>query len=48
MRLSLSTADLIFDARLPELPSLRFGRAQPRRAADIAQLPTDWNDFCRL
>lgn len=29
VRLSLSTADLIFDARLPELPSLRFGRAQP-------------------
>jgi hypothetical protein len=27
--LSLSTADLIFDARLPELPSLRLGRAQP-------------------
>ena len=27
--LSLSTADLIHDARLPELPSLRLGRAQP-------------------
>lgn len=29
VRLALSTADLIYDARLPELPSLRFGRAQP-------------------
>ncbi len=29
VRLALSTADLLFDARLPELPSLRFGRAQP-------------------
>lgn len=29
--LALSSADLVFDARLPELPSLRFGRAQPRR-----------------
>jgi len=29
VRLALSTADLIFDARLPELSSLRFGRAQP-------------------
>lgn len=29
VRLSLSTADLLFDARLPELPALRYGRAQP-------------------
>ena len=29
VRLSLSTADLAQDARLPELRSLRFGRAQP-------------------
>jgi hypothetical protein len=30
--LSLSSADLVFDARLPELTSLRFGRAQaPKR-----------------
>lgn len=29
--LALSSADLVFDARLPELPSLRFGRAQPAR-----------------
>lgn len=28
-RLELSTADMRFDARLPALPSLRFGRAQP-------------------
>lgn len=28
-RLSLSTADLLYDARLPELSSLRIGRAQP-------------------
>lgn len=27
--LSLSTADLLLDTRLPELPSLRLGRAQP-------------------
>ncbi|MFO0572450.1 MAG: DUF4139 domain-containing protein [Polyangia bacterium] len=33
VRLSLSSADLVYDARLPELPSLRLGRAQagPRR-----------------
>lgn len=32
-RISVSTADLLLDTRLPELPSLRFGRAQapPRR-----------------
>ena len=29
VRLALSTADLVEDARLPELPSLRLGRAQP-------------------
>lgn len=29
VRLSLSTADILLDARLPELPSLRLGRAQP-------------------
>ncbi len=28
-RISLATADLVRDARLPELPSLRLGRAQP-------------------
>ena len=28
--LTLSSADLVFDARLPALPSLRFGRALPR------------------
>jgi hypothetical protein len=30
VQLALSTADLIADARLPELPSLRWGRAQAR------------------
>lgn len=29
VEMSLSTADLVRDARLPELPSLRFGRAIP-------------------
>jgi hypothetical protein len=29
VKLSLATADLIHDARLPELPSLRLGRKQP-------------------
>lgn len=29
VKLSLSTADLLYDARLPELASLRFGKAQP-------------------
>lgn len=29
VRLSLSSADLVYDARLPELMSLRLGRAQP-------------------
>lgn len=29
VRLALATADLLLDARLPELPSLRLGRAQP-------------------
>lgn len=29
VEMSLSTADLVHDARLPELPSLRFGRAVP-------------------
>lgn len=31
--LSLSTADLAYDARLPVLPSLKLGRANPRRRA---------------
>ena len=29
VKLSLSTADLLYDARLPELASLRLGKAQP-------------------
>jgi hypothetical protein len=31
VELALSTADLVHDARLPELPSLRLGRAQPEK-----------------
>lgn len=31
VELSLSTADLVADARLPELPALRLGKAQPPR-----------------
>lgn len=31
VEMALSTADLVHDARLPELPSLRFGRATPPR-----------------
>jgi hypothetical protein len=33
VKLSLATADLIEDARLPELPSLRLGRKQPAKKA---------------
>ncbi len=31
VEMSLSTADLVHDARLPELASLRFGRASPKQ-----------------
>jgi hypothetical protein len=31
VEMSLSTADLVYDARLPELASLRFGRATPKQ-----------------
>ncbi len=41
VRLSLSTADLGFDARLPELASLRFGRAQRKKARAFRPLPND-------
>lgn len=37
--LSLSTADLVHDARLPELASLRLGRAQPSRKKGYRPLP---------
>ena len=37
--LSLSSADLVFDARLPELASLRFGRAQPPRRRPFRPAP---------
>lgn len=41
VRLALSTADLLFDARLPELPSLRFGRAQPPARRGYRAAPPD-------
>jgi hypothetical protein len=37
--LALSSADLVFDARLPELPSLRFGRAQPPKRRPLRPAP---------
>ena len=37
--LALSSADLVFDARLPELPSLRFGRAQPSKKRPVRPAP---------
>lgn len=39
VELALSTADLLFDARMPELPSLRMGRAQPAKAAGYRPAP---------
>jgi hypothetical protein len=36
---ALSTADLIVDARLPELPSIRLGRAQPTGRASYREPP---------
>ncbi len=40
VRLSLSTAQMLFDARLPELASIRFGRAQPARPTGYRPAPT--------
>lgn len=37
--ISLSTADLLYDARLPQLPSLRIGRAQPPPRTGYRELP---------
>jgi len=37
--LALSTSDLVTDARLPELASLRFGKAQPPRRAGYRPPP---------
>jgi hypothetical protein len=41
VKLSLSTADLANDARLPELPSLRLGRAQPAARRGYRPVPED-------
>ena len=41
VRVGLSTADLISDASLPELHSLRFGRAQPPPARGYRAPPQD-------
>lgn len=41
IRLGLSTADLALDARLPRLPSLRLGRAQPRPRRGYRPPPRD-------
>jgi len=44
VRLGLSTADLIADGRLPELPSLRLGRAQaPARPAASVSRRSAWS-----
>lgn len=43
--LALSSADLVFDARLPELPSLRFGRAQPARRRPPRPAPAGVDDM---
>jgi hypothetical protein len=39
VKLSLSTADYLFDTQLPELPSLRLGRAQQPRARSFRAAP---------
>ncbi len=39
VRVALSTADLIYDARLPELPSLRLSKAQPPPRRGYRPLP---------
>ncbi len=39
VKLSLSTADFLFDTQLPELPSLRLGRAQAPRARPFRPAP---------
>ncbi|MBI5515414.1 MAG: DUF4139 domain-containing protein [Deltaproteobacteria bacterium] len=39
--LALSTADMVFDARLPTLPSLRLGRAQPPSRSGWREPPAD-------
>lgn len=43
--LALSSADLVFDARLPELASLRFGRAQPAKKRPPRPAPAGVDDM---
>ncbi|MBX3233882.1 MAG: DUF4139 domain-containing protein [Labilithrix sp.] len=43
--LALSSADLVFDARLPELASLRFGRAQPSKRRPLRPAPAGGDDM---
>ncbi|MFO0724254.1 MAG: DUF4139 domain-containing protein [Myxococcota bacterium] len=40
VELALSTGDMIFDARLPELPSLRLGKSRPKIRASYRAPPT--------
>lgn len=39
VELALSTGEMIFDARLPELPSLRLGKARPKTRASYRAAP---------
>lgn len=39
VELALSTGEMIFDARLPELPSLRLGKARPKARASYRAAP---------
>jgi hypothetical protein len=41
VRIGLCTADLTQDTRLPELPSLRIGRAQPPKRTGFRPVPKD-------
>lgn len=43
--LSLSSADLVFDARLPELASLRFGRQQQPKKRPLRAAPAGVDDM---
>jgi hypothetical protein len=45
--LSLCTADLIADARLPELPSLRLGRSQPKTRRGFREPPQGLDELFR-
>lgn len=40
VELALSTGEMIFDARLPELPSLRLGKARPKARASYRPAPS--------